>query len=86
MNDSGRVCTCQSSANLNADVQDFTNREVTLIGQFPDGFAVDELGGNEMGPIHFPDLMNGEDIRMIQGGRSPRLGLETPKQRCVRDQ
>jgi hypothetical protein len=46
-------------------------------------YAVDQFGGNESGICVVADLVNGDGIRMIEGGGDAGLGLKTSDSRGI---
>jgi hypothetical protein len=68
----GRECR----GDLDRDLDRLGERRLTARHPLPQRDPVDELRGDEMLLANLPDIVNGEDIRMIERRRRARLVLE----------
>src|SRR5215475_8877560 len=69
MNDPGSVRGCQCRSYLDADVDDFVNRQSRLGQTLSKCLALNKLCGYEMEGTSLANLMNGEQVGMIKGRR-----------------
>src|SRR5206468_10275283 len=97
MHDASLMCCRQSIGCLDSDIQDIAqlqrrSRRATLIvakaqlrscDVLPECLAIDKLSGNKMSLLDLPDLMNGDDVRMIERRGGARLLLKTDHTICV---
>ena len=89
---SGLMSRCTTPASCAAD-----NAEATCTANFQcvahihpsarqqraQSYTFDELSRNEVSPSFYADLVNGQNVRMIQGRRVARLGFEAAQLRLV---
>src|SRR5262249_1981413 len=74
-----RVSGGKRRRNLQRDIDRVEGRQGAATELLPDGFAFDELRHDEGSAIEIAEIMNDEDVRMVDGGRRTRFGMEAPK-------
>ena len=68
---------------LDAEVEDLIQLERLALDAVLERFAFQELHGDEVLALVFPDLVDGANIRMVQSRGSARLALEARQRLLV---
>ena len=68
MNDAFGVSDVESIGNLNPEIEDLFNRERLTVDVLAEGFAVDELHGDERAMILLANVVDGADAGMVESG------------------
>ncbi len=68
MDDTSGVRHVEGIGDLNSEVEDFLNSERLAVDVFTQGFAVDELHGDERHMILLANVVDGADARVVQSG------------------
>src|SRR5882724_1772204 len=70
MDDARFVCRRQRVCDLNANLEHFIQPQLRARKMMAQRFALDVFSGNEMSGVGLSDLVDGENVRMVQSGRS----------------
>src|SRR5258705_7673292 len=70
MDDASLVCRRQRLCDLNADVEHLIQPQPRAREMMAERFALDVFSGNEMSGVRLADLVDGENVRVVQGGCS----------------
>ncbi len=83
MDDTLRVCGIERVGNLKAQIEhrfDFQRLAINLV---PERLPLQQFHGNKSSPIRLVNFVDGADVRVVQGGRSLGLPLETAESLCI---
>src|SRR5262249_40374791 len=67
----------QGARGLNRDLDDLPRAQRATLEPLPQGFAVNELRGNEIGLLVSPDFVYRQNVGVIESRGGKRLLLET---------
>ena len=76
MDDAGRVRLGEAVGDLVADVEQLARRERPALHELTERLAIHELHGDVDGRVRRTDLVDGDDVVVVEGGRGARLLLE----------
>jgi hypothetical protein len=77
MNDALGVCDIESVGNLNAEIEDVLDGERLALDVLTECFTVNEFHDDERAVILFPNIVDGANAGMIEGGSGMRFTAET---------
>ena len=77
MRDARLVRLGETTGDLSGKAQNLLGRERTVDNQLSKGLALDELHHNESCAFILPDVVDGCDVGMVQGGGGPSFPLES---------
>src|SRR5262245_9094030 len=76
------VCGGQGARDLRGHVERRTQLD-PRVHKRPQRLPVDELGGDEMTPFKLPDLINGEDVRVVESRSGARFLLKSQRSLAI---
>ena len=83
VDDALRMCRVESIGNLDAQIEYCVDLQGFAIDHVPERLPLQQFHRDEGSPIDFIDFIDRTDVRMVQGGRSLRLPLETAESMYV---
>src|SRR5438477_9985156 len=76
VNNSGFVCGGERRSSLNGDIEHRAQRQMFARDLLPQRLTINEFGRDVVRATYFTNLVNGDDVRMIEGGGGFRFLLE----------
>ena len=83
MDDAFRMCRVESLGNLDAQIEHRLDLHRLACDPVPERLTLQQFHGDEGSPIGLVNLVDREDIRVVQSGRSLGLPLKAAESLCV---
>src|SRR6266851_1976995 len=83
VDDTLRVCRVESIGDLDAQIEHRLDLQRLASDPVPERLPLQQFHGNKSSPIRLVNFVDGADVRVVQGGRSLGLPLETAESLCI---